>query len=197
MIHVERSSDGRSFYDTPLYREFAQLQELTRLANERTIFGFRHRLEKHKLAASILSTVNEVLIARGLLLRVGTVVNVTLIAAPTSTKNKDGLGDPEMHLAHKGHQRHFSMNLHIAGDADSGLVHTVRGTSANVNDVVEGNALLHGDEEFAVGDAGYQGVAKRADANAKVRWRVAMRPDLRKALTRPTRWTHSSTKSST
>ena len=122
------------------------------------------------------------LVERGLLLKVGTVVDATLIAAPSSTKNKDSLRDPEMHSAQKGNQWHFGMKAHIGVDADSGLVHTVRGTSANVNDVVEGNALLHGEEEVAFGDAGYQGVDKRGDANAKVLWRVAMRPGLRKKL---------------
>ena len=106
-------------------------------------------MKKHKLAGPILATVNEVLIVRGLLLKVGTVVDATLIAAPSSAKNKDGLRDPEMHSAQKGNQ------WHIGVDGDSGLVHTVRGTSANVNDVVEGNALLHGEEEVAFEDAGY------------------------------------------
>ena len=171
-----------AFFDTPLYREFAQLQELARLPDESTILRFRHRLEKHKLATQILATVNEVLVERGLLLKVGTVVGATLIAAPSSTKNKDGLRDPEMHSAQKGNQWHFGMKAHIGVDAESGLVHTVRGSSANIHDVVEGNALLHGEEEVAFGDAGYQGVDKRPDANAKVRWRIAMRPGLRKKL---------------
>ena len=118
----------------------------------------------------------------GLWLKIGTVVDATLIAAPSSTKNKDGLRDPEMHSTQKGNQWHFGMKAHIGVDGDSGLVHTVRGTSANVNDVVEGNALLHGEEEVAFGDAGYQGVNKRPDANAKVQWRIAMRPGLRKKL---------------
>ena len=77
-----------AFFDTPLYREFAQLQELSRLADGSTILRFRHRLEKHKLAGPILATVNEVLVERGLLLKVGTVVDATLIAAPSSSKNK-------------------------------------------------------------------------------------------------------------
>ena len=171
-----------AFFDTPLYREFAQLQELSRLPDESAILRFRHRLEKYKLAGPILATLNEVLVERGLLLKVGTVVGATLIAAPSSTKNKDGLRDPEMHSAQKGNQWHFGMKAHIGVDAESGLVHTVRGSSANIHDVVEGNALLHGEEEVAFGDAGYQGVDKRPDANAKVRWRIAMRPGLRKKL---------------
>jgi IS5 family transposase len=171
-----------AFFDTPLYREFAQLDEFARLPDESTILRFRHRLEKHKLASQILATVNEILIQRGLLLKAGTVVDATLIAAPTSTKNKSKARDPEMHSSKKGNQWYFGMKAHIGVDADAGLVHTVRGTSGHVSDIAEANALLHGQETVAFGDAGYQGVQKRTDANAEVTWHVAMRPGKRKAL---------------
>ncbi len=171
-----------AFFDTPLYREFAQLQEFGRLPDESTILRFRHRLEKHKLAAQILTTVNELLIAKGLLLKVGTVVDATLIAAPSSTKNKDKTRDPEMHASKKGEQMYFGMKAHIGADANSGLVHAVRGTSGNVHDVTEGNSLLHGEEVLAFGDAGYQGIEKRPDAKADVTWHIAMRPGKRRAL---------------
>ena len=171
-----------AFFDTPLYREFAQLEALARLPDESTILRFRHRLEKHKLSEQILKVVNDLLSQRGLLLKTGTVVDATLIAAPTSTKNKDKARDPEMHSSQKGNQWHFGMKAHIGADADSGLVHTVRGTSGNVHDVVEGSSLLHGEETLAYGDAGYQGIDKRADANKVVSWQIAMRPGKRKAL---------------
>ena len=171
-----------AFFDTPLYREFAQLDEFARLPDESTILRFRHRLEKHKLAEQMLLTVNELLTQRGLLLKAGTAVDATLIAAPTSTKNKDKKRDPDMHSSKKGNQWYFGMKAHIGVDADSGLVHTVRGTSGHVSDVAEGNALLHGQETVAFGDAGYQGIEKRADAQADVTWHVAMRPGKRKAL---------------
>ena len=171
-----------AFFDTPIYREFVQLNEFDRLPDESTILRFRHRLEEHKLAGQILATVNDLLTQRGLLLKVGTVVDATLIAAPSSTKNKDKARDPEMHSAQKGNQWHFGMKAHIGADADSGLVHTVRGTGANVNDVTEGNSLLHGQETVAFGDAGYQGVDKRPDAKDSVTWRIAMRPGQRKKL---------------
>ena len=122
-----------AFFDTPLYREFAQLQEFGRLPDESTILRLRHRLEKHKLAEQILTTVNEVLVERGLLLKVGTVVDATLIAAPSSTKNKDSLRDPEMHSAQKGNQWHFGMKAHIGLDADSGLVHRGDGSDRATN----------------------------------------------------------------
>ena len=171
-----------AFFDTPLVREFAQLDEFSRLPDESTILRFRHRLEKHKLAEQILRTVNALLAERGLLLRAGTVVDATLIAAPTSTKNKGKARDPQMHSSKKGNQWYFGMKAHIGVDADSGLVHTVRGTSGHVSDITEANALLHGQETVAFGDAGYQGVEKRPDANAQVNWHVAMRPGKRRAL---------------
>ena len=106
-----------------------------------TILRFRHRLETHKLAEQILQTVNELLTERGLLLRVGTAVDATLIAAPTSTKNKDKKRDPEMHSSKKGNQWYFGMKAHIGVDAESGLVHSVRGTSGHISDIAEGNSL--------------------------------------------------------
>ena len=171
-----------AFFDTPLYREFAQLDEFTRLPDESTILRFRHRLEKHKLSEQILAAVNELLSQRGLLLRTGTVVDATLIAAPTSTKNKGKARDPEMHSSKKGKQWYFGMKAHIGADAESGLVHTVRCTSGHVSDIAEANTLLHGQELLVFGDAGYQGIEKRPDSKAHVRWHVAMRPGKRKAL---------------
>lgn len=173
-----------AFFDTPLYREFAQLEEFGNLPDESTILRFRHWLEKHKLADEILATVNELLTSQGLLLKVGTVVDATLIAAPSSTKNKDHKRDPDMHSSKKGEQMYFGMKAHIGADADSGLVHTVRGTSGNVHDVTEGNSLLHGQEVMGFGDAGYQGVDKRPDAKQGVKWYIAMRPGKRRALNR-------------
>jgi IS5 family transposase len=171
-----------AFFDTPLYSEFAQLEALSRLPDESTILRFRHRLEKHKLAEQILKVVNDLLIQRGLLLKTGTVVDATLIAAPTSTKNKDKARDPEMHSSKKGNEWSFGMKAHIGADAESGLVHTVRTTSGHANDVTEGNSLLHGQEIMAFADAGYQGVDKRPDAKASVTWNIAMKPGKRRVL---------------
>jgi IS5 family transposase len=172
-----------SLHDVPLFRDFAGLGGWgDRLPDETTILRFRHLLEKHKLAQQILQTVNDLLRSKGLLLRAGTVVDATLIAAPSSTKNNSGERDPEMHQSKKGNQWYFGMKAHIGVDAESGLVHTVRGTSGNVNDVVEANALLHGDETEVFADAGYQGAHKRDDAKQGVRWNIAMRPGKRAAL---------------
>jgi len=171
-----------AFFDTPIYREFAQLDAFGRLPDESTILRFRHRLEKHKLAEQILAVVNELLVQKGLLLKAGTAVDATIIAAPSSTKNKDKKRDPEMHSSKKGNQWHFGMKAHIGVDSESGLVHTVRGTAAHVSDVTEGNSLLHGQEEEAYGDAGYQGIENRPDAKKDVLWHIAMRPGKRAAL---------------
>ena len=135
-----------AFFDTPLYREFAQVEEFARLPDETTILRFgktpspRHLLEEHKLSEQILATVNELLTQRGLLLKAGTVVDATLIAAPTSTKNKDKARDPEMHSSKKGNQWYFGMKAHIGVDAQSGLmVQRLTSKGDNANNVV--NAL--------------------------------------------------------
>ena len=172
-----------ALHDMALFREFARLDNwTTRLPDESTILRFRHLLDKHKLAPQILGVVNELLRDKGLMLRAGTVVDATLIAAPSSTKNASGQRDPEMHQSKKGNQWFFGMKAHIGADAESGLVHTVRGTSGNVNDVVEANSLLHGEEVQVFADAGYQGAHKRPDARKGVTWHVAMRPGKRRAL---------------
>ncbi len=171
-----------TLHDVPLFREFAGLGWDSRLPDESTILRFRHLLEKHKLAEQILALVNDLLIAKGLMLKAGTVVDATLISAPSSTKNAEGKRDPEMHQSKKGNQWFFGMKAHIGVDADSGLVHTVRGTAGNVHDVVEANVLLHGQESTVFADAAYQGAAKRPDAKPNVKWHIAMRPGKRRAL---------------
>ena len=171
-----------ALHDIALFREFAGLDWDSRLPDETTILRFRRLLEKHKLGSQILKLVNDLLRDKGLLLRAGTVVDATLIAAPSSTKNASGERDPDMHQSKKGNQWYFGMKAHIGVDAESGLVHTVRTTAGNVNDVVEANSLLHGQEADAFGDAGYQGADKRPDAKGEVRWHIAMRPGRRNAL---------------
>ena len=143
---------------------------------------FRHLLEAHRLTETIFATIKAHLASQGLMLREGTIVDATIIAAPSSTKNEKGERDPEMHQTKKGNQWHFGMKAHIGVDADSGLVHTVIGTAANVNDVTQAQALLHGDEKEGFGDAGYQGAEKRPEAEGRVRWNIAMRPGKRRTL---------------
>ena len=151
------------------------------LHDETTILRFGHLLERHDLAVDMLRVVNDLLSVKGLLMRTGTAVDATLISAPSSTKNAEGERDPEMKQTKKGNNWYFGMKAHIGVDARSGLVHTVAGTAANVNDLNMAGALVHGDEEAAFGDAGYQGVHKRPEAQGPT-WHVAMRPGKRRLL---------------
>ena len=177
-----------ALHDVSLYCEFARLDPgAMRLPDESTILRFRHLLEENNLSIQLLATINATLATKGLMLKTGTVVDATLIAAPSSTKNSTGERDPEMHQTKKGNQWHFGMKAHIGVDADSGLVHTVIGTAANVNDVTQGHGLLHGDEQIVFADAGYQGATKRAEATG-VDWHVAMRPGKRRALDKNSPW---------
>jgi transposase, IS5 family len=172
-------------HDRALYRAFVGLEGAAALPDESTILRFRHFLEEHKLAQKVLDTINAGLLERGLMLETGTVVDATIVAAPSSTKNKDGERDPEMHQTKKGNQWHFGMKAHIGVDAESGLVHSVIGTAANVGDVTQAAGLLHGAESDVFADAGYQGVDKRDEVKelkVKAKWHVAMRPGKRRAL---------------
>lgn len=127
---------------------------------------FRHLLEKHQLAPQGLATS---------------------IAAPGSTKNSSGERDPEMRQTRKGNRWRFGMKAHIGGNADSGLVHTVVGTAANVNDVTQAGALVHGEGTDVFADAGYRGVAKREKTqDLHANSYVAMRPGKRKAQDKST-----------
>jgi transposase, IS5 family len=171
-----------ALHDVPLYREFAKVDGvLNRLPDESTILRFRHLLEKHDLAPDMLRVVNDLLSYKGLLLKAGTAVDATLICAPSSTKNASGERDPEMHQTKKGNQWYFGMKAHIGVDAQSGLVHSVATTPANVNDVTQAHKLLHGQETDVLGDAGYQGVDKR-NPDLAVTWHIAMRPGKRRVL---------------
>ena len=176
-----------ALFETPLYRDFTGLSSAERIPDRVSILRFRHLLEEHQLSLQILATVNSTLAAKGLLLKNGTAIDATLIAAPSSTKNSSGERDPEMHQTKKGNQWHFGMKAHIGVDADSGLVHTVVGTAANVNDVTQASALVHGEERDVFADAGYQGVGKREETQGiKANWHVAMRPGKRRALDKAT-----------
>jgi transposase, IS5 family len=173
-------------HERPLYRRFAGLSGAARMPDESTILRFRRLLEDNQLAPKVLALINDSLIQQGLLLKTGTVVDASIIAAPSSTKNSKGERDPEMHQTKKGNQWHFGMKLHIAVDAESGLVHSLIGTAANVNDVTQASALLTGEETDVWGDAGYQGLSKREEflaCEGKLpRCEIAMRPGKRKKL---------------
>ena len=173
-----------ALYDSQAIRRFVGIDLGRESAPDATtLLNFRHLLESHHLTESIFNTINGHLAEKGLFLREGTIVDATLIAAPPSTKNEAGKRDPEMHQSKKGNQWHFGMKAHIGVDAHSGLVHTVIGTAGNISDVSQAQDLLHGEEQAAFGDAGYQGIEKRPEsAEASVTWHVAERPSKVKKL---------------
>ena len=170
-------------YDSQALRQFLNI-DLSRqsVPDATTLMGFRHLLEVHNLTQAMLVEINAMLIERGLLMSKGTLVDATLIAAPSSTKNQAHARDPEMHQTKKGNQWHFGVKAHIGVDEESGLVHTVITTAANVSDISQTPALLHGQEQEVGADAGYVGVEKREDMKEalatngqEVKWRVAKR----------------------
>lgn len=164
-------------------RQFAQPPLTGALPDETTVLNFRRMLETHQLAPKLLEAVNGHLSAKGLLLRCGTIVDATIIAAPPSTKNKGKSRDPEMHQTKKGNQWYFGMKAHIGVDGDSGLVHTVVTTAANASDVSQVEHLLHGQEKAVHGDAGYIGAEKRVAATKKKReWHIAEKRGRVKAM---------------
>lgn len=145
-----------ALHDIPLLRRFAGLDAgADTLPDETTILNFRHLLQSHGLSSRLLAEVNAMLTEKGLLLKEGTTVDATLIAAPPSTKNRDGKRDPEMSQTKKGNQWYFGMKAHIGVDDASGLVHTVVGTTAKTSDMSQFNNLLHGDETRISADRGY------------------------------------------
>ena len=173
-----------AIYDSTSIRTFVGI-DLGREAapDATTLLNFRHLLEAHDLTRQIFETINAHLASKGLLMRQGTIVDATIIAAPSSTKNEKGERDPEMHQTKKGNQWYFGMKAHVGVDSTTGMVHTVVGTAANVHDVTQAHLLLHGNETDAFGDAGYQGADKRPESEGStVNWHVAMRPGNRKQL---------------
>lgn len=145
-----------ALYDMESMRRFAgfELGE-DALPDETTILNFRRLLETHKLTDQMFALVRELLDAKGLLLKSGTLVDATLIAAPPSTKNAEGKRDPKMTQTKKGNTWHFGMKVHIGADSKSGLIHSVRTTTAKVADCAEDERLLHGQEERVFADRGY------------------------------------------
>jgi len=164
-----------ALYEIASLRNFAGLSLGEPIPDETTILNFRHMLEEYELADDILKQVNAHLARKGLLLKRGSIVDATIIAAPSSTKNAEGARDPEMHQTSKGNQWFFGMKAHIGVDVDSGLVHTVTTTAANESDVEQIADLLHGKEEHVYADSGYRGAPKRIDRE-DLEWHIAARP---------------------
>ena len=171
--------------DFATIRRFAGIELISdRIPDETTILAFRHLLEKHDLGQKIFETVKAHLKQRGMAMKQGTIIDATLISAPSSTNNKTGERDPVMHQTKKVNQWYFGMKFHVGVDKDSSLIHSVETTLVNVHDITRAAQLLLGEEEVVYGDAGYQGIEKRAEmAGKSTIFRVAMRHGKLRVLT--------------
>jgi len=156
-----------ALYDSITMRQFAGVRtDADIIPDETSILNFRRLLESHQLTERLLAEINAHLSERGFIVGKGTIVDATIIDAPSSTKNAKKKRDAQMHQTRKGKQWYFGMKVHIGVDTDSGLVHTVRGTAANVADVNVLGELLHGDEESLHGDSAYHSKQLKAQAQA-------------------------------
>jgi IS5 family transposase len=151
-----------ALYDIPAFRDFCRIDlGRERVPDATTLLNLRHLLEQHQIGAALFAKVGELLLANGMKLSGGTIVDATLIAAPPSTKNQKQSRDPEMHQSKKGKQWYFGMKLHIGVDSQSGLVHSASVSAGNVHDSQELPNLLHGQETRLYGDSAYRGEKQR------------------------------------
>ena len=150
-------------YEAESVRRFVGLKLSEAIPDESTILHFRHLLERHELGQGLFEEIKGYLADQGMMLKRGSIVDATIISAPSSTRNKANQRDPEMRQVKKGQQYYFGMKLHIGVDAESGFVHSMATTPANVHDVTQAHRLLHGEERAVCGDSGYTGVHKRED----------------------------------
>ena len=170
-----------AIYDSYAMRRFMRLDfAVEQVPDATTLLHFRHLLEEHKLGEKLFAAQNEIFEREGWIMRGGTIVDATIIAAPSSTKNATGTRDPEMHQTKKGNQWYFGMKAHVGVDAGTGYAHSVTGTAANVHDLDEAHHLVRADDESVYADYGYQGAEKRPEISgdehlAKVEWRIAAR----------------------
>ena len=170
-------------YEVESVRRFAGLRLAGALPDETTILKFRHLLEEHDLGEGLFAEINAHLAAMGYGVRKGTIMDASIVDAPSSTKNRKRERDPEMHQTKKGNEWRFGMKAHIGVDAETGLAHSLETTAANEADVSTAHAVLHGGEETVWGDAGYQGVGKRPENKDRdVDWETAMKPGKRRLL---------------
>ena len=171
-----------AIYDSYAMRKFTGIDFMSgSVPDETTLCKFRHLLEEHGLNKLFFDAINRVMVESGHIMKGGTIVDATIIDAPSSTKNKDKKRDPEMHSAKKGNQWRFGMKCHIGVDAGSGLVHTIATTSANIHDVTVAAELIREDDEVVYGDSGYLGLEKRSEvANdghlSSIDYRINRRP---------------------
>ena len=168
--------------DSRAFSEFCGVDSSNQIPDGDTIGRFRNILVKNGIQEKLFSQVVEILKQKGLILKKGTIVDSTIIAAPTSTKNKDKKRDPQAHSVKKGSTWHFGYKAHVGVDSKTGLVHTVKTTAANVHDVTVTPDLLTGEESYIYGDSGYLGADKRENAivrnqsGKKIMYKINKRP---------------------
>ena len=178
-----------TIYDSYAMRRFMRLDfAVEQVPDATTLLHFRHLLEEHKLGEKLLAAQSEIFEEEGWIMRGGSIVDATIIAAPSSTKNATGERDPEMHQTKKGNQWYFGMKAHIGVDAGTGYVHSVTCTAANVHDLDEAANLVRADDEVVYCDAGYQGAQKRPEFTgdeqlSQIEWRIAARKGVLKTMT--------------
>ena len=171
-----------AIYDSYAFRKFMKIDFAEeQVPDATTLLKFRHLLETNHLGEAFFAAIKRVMEASGHIMHGGTIIDATIIEAPSSTKNAEKQRDPEMHQAKKGNQWHFGMKCHVGVDAGSGLVHTITATAANVADIDEAHKLLRDDDEFAYGDNGYSGIEKRPEIQnnehfKKIDFRINRRP---------------------
>jgi IS5 family transposase len=163
-FHIADEALEETIYDSYAMRKFMELDfNEDNVPDATTLLNFRHLLEANKLQESIFEKINEILDEQGLMMHGGTIIDATIIEAPSSTKNSAKSRDPEMHQTKKGNEWHFGMKAHIGVDAGSGLVHSVETTAANVSDIEEASKLIREDDDVVNGDAGYTGIENRKE----------------------------------
>ena len=168
--------------DSRAFSDFCDVESSNQIPDGDTIGRFRNLLIKNHIHEQFFALVVKMLTERGLILKKGTIVDSTIISAPSSTKNKEKQRDPDNHSVKKGNTWYFGYKAHVGVDKDSGLVHTVEVTPANEHDVNMTSKLLHGEEETVNGDSGFVGAEKRADAiirnknGKKIKYNINRRP---------------------
>ncbi len=171
-----------AIYDSYAMRKFSGINFLKeQVPDETTLCKFRHLLEQHGLNKVFFEAINRVMVATGHIMKGGTIVDATIIDAPSSTKNAEKTRDPEMHQTKKGNEWRFGMKRHTGVDAATGCVHTIKVTAANAHDTTVASKLIREDDEVVYGDSGYLGIEKRAEISqdehlSTIDYRINRRP---------------------
>ena len=171
-----------AIYDSYAFRKFIGINfNEEQVPDATTLLKFRHLLEENHLGEQMFKAINYVLEQGGAMMKGGTIVDATIINAPSSIKNAEKARDPEMHQTKKGNEWRFGMKCHIGVDAGTGYVHTVTATPANVHDITETAKLIREDDEVVYGDSGYVGIEKRTEIKedehlSKIDYRITRRP---------------------